>query len=212
MNKFLGLFLVLLLLFAPIIFISFRQPLLSRYVKQILGIPSNTQNSAKYEAVNESKKQVLKIVDTSYLDFIASNFGLFEKNVIIDPKFYIEGKKNDTKYTISKIEFKLIDDMPQYVYAATGPTNFASKGNYQINGDTLIIVVSLFTDQIPKNTIINTYKIEEVFLKTVFTTLLYAKGLSTPNEMAVYISDISEGMDKYLKSGLFAWPIEVQEL
>ncbi len=211
MQRALVIFGIVVMLFAPIAMLVFRHPVANRYIRSVLRIPTKVQVSDQYIVVNEARTSTLKLVDTAYLDYVAANLGIFKDQAIVDPRAYRGFPDIQNKYTVSRVQFILVDDMDAFVYASSGKKAFASKGDYRIVNDTLEVSISLNNDEFTQGPLNKQFVLEETFLKTAFVTLLYAHGMSTPLETARVLEKIKTDMKEYLQTGIFAWPIRIEE-
>lgn len=202
---------IVVLLVLPIVLLAFRHPAISTQVQKILRVTTNNQVSDQYVAASEAPGRTLKIVDTAYLEFVAANLGIFKDKAIVDPQLY-RGKTDATqKYTVSHVRFVLVPDVEAFVYGSSGKEAFASKGGYRIDGDTLEVLISLNADEIRRGAFNTQFPFEEAFLKTAGVTLLYAHGVSDPMETAKMLEKLKNDMKEYLYTGIFAWPIRIDE-
>lgn len=202
---------IVVLMLAPIALLVFRHPVVSTYLRTTLRLPSKGQVSEQYTAASEVPETTVKIIDTSYLDYVAVNLGIFKDQAIVDPQIYRGNQTATQRYTVSRVQFTLVDDLDSFVYGASGKNGFAAKGDYRVVDDALEVFISLDVDQVQTNAINRHYAAEEVFLKTVFTTLLYAHGLTSPQETAKFLSELRSDMEQYLETGIFPWPIQIVE-
>jgi hypothetical protein len=92
-----------------------------------------------------------------------------------------------------------------------GEKDFAARGDYVIEGSTLVIRVSMnFNEQ--GNTGAGANQREDVFLRAALLTMYYAHGLVDGGTNAVAFKTIQDEVKKYVYDGVFVWPFQVKQL
>ena len=90
-------------------------------------------------------------------------------------------------------------------------TLFTGKGDYQVEGNTLVVHVWLNWPALNKNVVTRDFSPEDTFLRTAIWTLQYAVGFQSlgsvnPKSFAA----IDQDMQNNLYSGIFPWPIQIK--
>lgn len=200
---------LILLVLLPIILLVLRNPLVSMYLRRTFGIPGGGVTAPQYTAESKATGKKLTLEDTRYLEYVAANLGIFEIEGVYDRDVYRGNRTAPKKHTVTRVKFELMDDLNSYVYGLTGGKLFAAKGDYRVEGETLLVSVAIFPDSIENNPLGSTYALEQAYLKTAFVTLLYAHGISDPRSTATQLEKLKRDMKEYLESGMFAWPIRI---
>jgi hypothetical protein len=83
---------------------------------------------------------------------------------------------NTQRYTVSHLKFELVPTLDRYMIGLGGSTDFAGRGVYAVEGDTLVVRVSINEEQLEKGKAIGQFAMEDMFLDTALQTLIYATG------------------------------------
>lgn len=196
-------FLVVGLISTPIIVVSFAR----REAITAFFYSMRTSKSTNIAITNKTKTLQPTIVDTAFLDYEFSRLGVFKNNAISDPLSHMGSKDITTRYTVRNVEIQLVPTLKRYLVANGGVTDFAARGIYKIQDDTLVIELSLNTQEIPTTP----NATEDVLLRTLLETVLYA--ISAPNATLDMqgLFAIQQNLQRYISKGLFDRPIRVTE-
>ncbi len=201
---------VIALLFTPIALVFFRSPWIQQLFPTLLQTPQDGIANARYSVTNEVPGYSLKIVNTTYLDYMMAKLGLFNNQIIVDPKTYRGFPGLQQHYSISKIIFSLVPTVDNPLSVVSSDTALLGKGEYRVNADTLLVRVSINFDELKKNSIATRYSLENAYLLTALYTLRYAIGFvnGLPNENGLL--SIKNDVQNNLYDGIFAWPFRIE--
>ena len=161
----------------------------------------------QFSISNKSSDVQTKIVNTAFLDYEFSRLGVFKKDAIVDPRVHRGEKGIVNRYTVTAVEIAVVPTLPNYLVANGGEKDFAAKGSYRVQNNILIIELSLNMKEISDTPNAK----EDVLLRTLLETLLYAiKEPNAPLDMKGLFT-IQQNLEKYILSGLFDRPIRVIE-
>lgn len=164
-------------------------------------------NSVRYSAASDVSDFTIKITDTRYLDSIAENIGIFKPNAIIDPKSYLGGSTK--RHTVTHVRFTIVPLVANMVVGVSGKKDFAARGGYTLEGNTLVVVVSFTPQEVPAMVALQ-HGLDDMFLRAAFQTMWYAHGLSAdPFQNADAFRNIQEGIKNDLFGGILPWPIQI---
>lgn len=198
---------VLLLILSPFVLLVLRNPAVSTQISRVLPKPDS--NTERYSITNETSDYTIRVVDTAYFDYLTEDMDIFKENGVIDPRVHKGFPNIVTRYNISHIRFVFAPTLERYLLGVSGKNDFAGRGDYELDGDTLIIKVSVDPDEVEENLLIGQFLLEDMFVRTAAQTLYYAHGLSDLRANAEAFLNIKNDITEYLYTGVFAWPISI---
>jgi hypothetical protein len=176
--------------------------------KSIALVKTSTkrQVSERYSAVSKVPEYSLTLTDTAYLDYLSELLGLFKPQAIVDPRVH-RGFDIKNRYTISRIQLLLIPTSDDYLLGISGVNDFAGRGNYVVEGDTLVVRISLNPSEAKGKT--EEHRLDEVYLQAVYQVLYHAHGVSDFAAAGSAFEQNKLDIIDYLYGGIFAWPVSV---
>ena len=202
---------VIILLVLPLALWIFKNPALYTLLPSILQ-PHSQSVSARFSVANRMPGYSLKLVDTAYLEYVAAYMGIFSDKAIVDPQSYRKPAGTLKRYTVSRVQFVLMPTIDQFLLALSGKKEFAGRGDYVVEGDTLVIKVSVSYDE-QQGFFTKKFSTEDAFLRTAFQTLYYAHGLSDDGVVnAQAFAKIKTDMTDNLYGGVFPWPVRIDRV
>lgn len=173
---------------------------------------STTRSTGEqYTAASKVPAYTPKIVNPSYLEYVVARMNIFGNQAIADPAMYRGNRESATRYTVSRVRIELVPRIDQFLLALDGVNDFAGRGTYMVQDDTLVVQVSLDPDEIPRGGIDGQYALEDVFLKTALHVLVYAVGSAERRMDPAELSKIDKDLQEYLYTGIFKRPIEIEK-
>jgi hypothetical protein len=164
----------------------------------------------RYSVASDVSGYTIKLIDTKYLDSIAENTGIFKPQGVIDPQSYVGG--STARYTITHIRFVIVPIVANMVIRTEGKIDFSSTGGYTVEGDTLVIVVSINDKEASRLAGLQ-HGFDDVFIRAALQTMWYAHGLSAdPFKNADAFMNIQKGVRDYLFGGILPWPIQIDKV
>lgn len=146
------------------------------------------------------------IVNTAFLEYEFSRLGVFKQNAIADPRVHRGVSDATSRYTVNNVEIVLVPTLQNYLVANGGVKDFAARGTYHVQNGTLVIELSLNTEEIPTTPNAK----EDALLRALLETLLFSiKQPNTPLDMQGLLT-IQQDLQKYVTSGLFDRPIRLE--
>lgn len=151
------------LLLLPIVFVVYqnRGAMQEAIVKsKFLG---RKGTSPQYSAETKVPEMSVAIVDTAFLEYISATMKLYEDNAIADPEMYFGNKASVKRRTVSHLKLELVPTLTRYMVGLGGSTDFAARGTYAVEEDTLVIRVSLDEKELEKSSIPSRFAVEDMF-------------------------------------------------
>lgn len=205
---------VIFILFLPFFLVILRNPQVQEMFPSFLRGEQRTVTSTHFDTSSSVSGYTVRLVDTKYLDYAATKLGIFSQNGIVDPRIYRGFPDIKNRYTVSKIQYSLVPMVDPAVVMISGPKSFVGRGNFRVQGDTLIVEVSLDLENLINSLVPTQYPLEEAFVRTAMETLYYAHGLvsmSDTRTLVIGLDKIKEDIKNYLYSGIFPWPIRIEK-
>lgn len=168
------------------------------------------QVSNHFSAESQVPGMTMTLNDTAFLEYTAQNLGMFEQDAVVDPRFVYNQTNAATKYTVSRVKFLLVPRVSRLFYSVWGKDNLASMGDYSVDGNTLIISVSLDPKQITGGPAGKFY-LENDYLLTALSTICYAREDINHQLNRQALSKITSDIQTYLLTGLMPWPIKITQ-
>ena len=163
----------------------------------------------KVTSYSSVPKNTLIINDTSYLDYVADTFKIYSKDAILDPNSYFGNKGATKRYTVSNLRFELVPKLEKYVVALGGTVDFATRGIYKVDGNTLIIQVSINNDELANSEFTGQNPAEDAYIQTALQTIPFAIGSPQQALDPDKLTKVNDDIKSYLTTGLFAHPIKI---
>ncbi len=177
--------------------------------KQFIPWPvkQTSQTPERYSVASDVPGYAITLSDTRFLDHVAENVGIFNPDAVVDPELYQGGAR--FTHTVSRVALRLVPSVSTLMVGVPGKKELAAMGEYTIDGDTLVLRVSLNPNEVTA-LISETYRIEDVFLQASLQALSYARGLSEdPKTLGTAFKNIQSGIREYLYGGSMPWPIRI---
>ena len=201
-----GIFVAILL---PILVFILNTPKLNTQLPVFLRYSGHQIVSPSYSAKSEVPGYTLTLTDTRYLDFVTETFGIFGMQAIVDPRVYHGFPDIKLRYTVSHIQLILVPTVDTPLALIPGRTTFIGRSDYQVDGDTLVVRVSLDFAELTKNpTGPNLF--EDTFTRAALPAFYYAHGLSDGKTNSGTFDTIRRSIQDYLNNGLFGWPVKIE--
>ncbi len=209
--------LLLGLLLLPLVLFFVRKPQVATLLPLLVRPKSATTN--RYSVQTDTAGYSLALVDTSYLDYVAADLNIFMPNVIADPRVY-SGNLGamQKRTTVTSIKFVLVDKITTKPIstiinfdAKTGSIQIVARGDYIVEGDTLVIRNAVDFASIGSSEFVNKFAWEDAFLRASVTTLYYALGKSDQISDRQAFGKIKQDIDKNVYTGIFSWPFRITE-
>ncbi|MBI5839589.1 MAG: hypothetical protein HZB19_05750 [Chloroflexi bacterium] len=196
-------------LFLPIVLVLFRQPLASFYVNVLRQQSNKAVSSSTYTAQSNVPGYKLTLADTRYLDYMSGKFEIFKEKGVIASQAYMDSENKALRHTVSRIKFLLVPIVDTPLISFSGEKTFVAMGDYTVDGDTLVVRVYLDTTELSKGP--SKYNLETYYMKTALIMLAHAQGLPGRSLKSSATHDIGKDIKDNLISGLFIWPIRIEE-
>lgn len=202
---------IAIVIFLPIALLVYQNLDVTKKNLSLLKFITNRTISEQYKVASKVSDYTPKIVDTSYLDYVMATMKIFDKQAIADPAMYRGSRDSKTRYTVSRVQIELVPRIDQFLLAIGGENDFAGRGTYLVENDTLIVQVSIDPNEISSGGVNGKYALEDVYLQTALQVLVYAVGTPykrmDPKELAKIDNDLKE----YLYTGIFKRPILIEK-
>lgn len=169
------------------------------------------KNSSQYKAEGKVPGTTIAIVDTAFLEYIVSTFHIYEDDAIADPAMYFNAPHSTKRYTVSNLVFELVPTITKYMVGLGGSSDFAGRGTYVVDGDTLTVRISLNKDQLVKGVGNVKFNMEDMFLDTALQTLVFATAKSGAPLSPFELNKMQKAMKDNIPTGIFPRPIKIEE-
>jgi hypothetical protein len=210
MRKTLIVIAIIIIFLLPLVLLFISNPKVSLFLAPLRQSGSNKAITVqKYSAVSEVTGYTIKLVDTKYLDYLTESMGIFDKQAIVDPRIYLGFKDIKTRYTVSRIRFVLAPKVDSLMVALSGKKTFLGIGEYRIEGDTLVLPVSLDFVQLTTGPLAAKLALEDTYLRAVGMVLYYAHGITDNETNVKAFTKLKSDIQEYLYAGIFPWSIQI---
>lgn len=171
---------------------------------------SNTRStSPQYTAETKTPGYSVAVVNTAFLEYLAATMNIYGDEAIVDPRVYFGEPDNTNRYTVSHLKFELVPTLERYMVGLGGKDDFAGRGVYAVEGDTLVVRVSLNEAQIANTNVQGQFALEDIFLDTALQTLSYVRGSTGPFVDIATLAKIQKDIQEYVRTGIFERPIRI---
>ena len=187
----------------PLVLLLLNNPRVATLLPTAVRFSRSNDLSKRYSAQSEVPGYSLRLIDTSFLDFTVSKMDVFAPKAIIDPRFYQGYTDVKLRSTVSNVRFVLsptVDHPVSFIVSGDGrttPVVMVGQGSYSVQGDTLVITVSLDVAQLTTG-LAGKYFLEDAFLRTALCTMYYAHGLPNNRPDPAVTAKIQREMQTYL--------------
>ncbi len=89
---------IIVVLILPILVLVIRNPKITTQLPNFQRKSGNTGSIHQYSAKSDVPEYKITLTDSQFLDFVASDIHIFDKNAIIDPQFYAGNRDIKTRY------------------------------------------------------------------------------------------------------------------
>lgn len=205
-------FVAVIIVVIPLVFVTYRNwgAIQEAVFKTKFLMRRSSTPSQKYSAATRTPEATIALVDTAFLDYITETLHVYDVDAIADPERYMDKKTSVVRHTVSRLTFELVPTLERYIVALGGSADFAGRGMYTVEGDTLVVRVSLNEAELIKSHGPVKYNMEDMYLDTALETLLYATakpGISiTPTELA----KVQKAIKDNVTSGIFVRPVNIE--
>lgn len=195
------------LLAFPIVLVVIRKPEIFTF------LPSRThQTTARYSTESTLPGYTLMLADTGYLDYATGIMRTFTPKTMVDPQVYVSKSKSSARYSVSKARFVLVGKVSNPVSFITEKDGtILATGGYTIEGDTLVVRISVMFDKLSGSVLSRKFNTEDVVLRAVINTLYYAHGEESPMATVAALGKMRQDIQDNLYSGIMAWPFRISE-
>ena len=166
--------------------------------------------SPQYTVETKTPGLSIVIADTRFLEYIAATMKIYDDHAIADPGMYFGNRASITRHTVSHLKLELVPTLDQYVVALGGSQDFASRGTYVVEGDTLVVRVSLNQEEVAKSNVLGEFALEDMFLDTALQTLVYAIGKPGALISPVELSKVQKAIKDNIPIGIFERPVRIE--
>lgn len=197
------------LLLLPLGLLFLRHPAVKEMLPSFLQKTQKEVKSPRYSAESQVSGYTLKLVDTSYLDYVAENLGIFGSQAIVDPRVYQGFPDLTLRHTVSHVRFLLVPIVTHPLFSVWGKDNLATRGDYRVEKDTL--VVNVFVDPAQITGLLGKFFLEDAYLRTALSTMYYAHGLVNNRPNLRETLKIKSDIQDILHAGIMPWPIRIEQ-
>jgi len=165
-----------------------------------------TSKSPQYSAESKVPGYTPTIANTAYLEYEFARLGVFRPGGIADPRLYRGDRSATERLTVSRARIEVVPALGQYFVGLGGSRDFAARGNYRVDGDTLVVEVSLDPSEAP----VEKTALADLFLRTLLQTVAYAAGSPGNVQNIKELGTIDENLKEYINQGIFDRPILIE--
>lgn len=200
---------VLCIIVLPLVLLVFLNADRIKEAVQVFYWSHTRSTSPQYTAETKTPGYSVAVVNTAFLEYLASTMNIYGDEAIVDPRVYFGEPDNPERYTVSHLKFELVPMLDRYMVGIGGKNDFAGRGVYAVEGDTLIVRVSLNEEEVAKTDVEGQFALEDIFLDTALQTLSYVRG-STGSFMDIAtVAKIQKDIKEYVRTGIFERPIRI---
>ena len=201
----------MIVILLPLVLLTYKN--LDTIKRNFLMVKFSTTRSTGEQYAVSSKVPVYtpKIVNPSYLEYVTARLKIFDSQAIVDPAIYRGSRDSKIRYTVSRVQIELVPRIDNFLLAIGGENDFAGRGTYLVENDTLIVQVSIDPNEIPQGGIKGQYALEDVYLQTALQVLVYAVGSPEKRMDTKELAKIDKDLQEYLYTGIFKRPIVIEK-
>jgi hypothetical protein len=203
---------VIFVLTLPIALLIYQNSDAIKEAARVFYWSNDRSTSPQYTAEVKTEQYSIAIVDTAFLEYLAATMGIYGEQAIVDPAVYFGDPDNLQRYTVSRLKFELVPLLDRYMVGLGGEDDFAGRGVYAVEGDTLVVRVSLNEGAISGSDVQGQFALEDVFLSTALQTLSYVRGTAGPYMDPASLSKIEKDIQEYVHTGIFTRPIRIERV
>ncbi len=171
---------------------------------------SRTSVSSQYAVETKTPEYGIAMTDTAFLEYIAATTHVYDDDAIADPKMYFGQPSSTIRHTVSHLKFELVPTLTQYVVGLGGANDFAGRGTYAVEGDVLVIRVSLNKEELVKGSGNVKFNMEDMFLDTALQTLVFATAKSGAPLSPFELNKIQQALKENIPTGIFPRPVKIE--
>lgn len=168
--------------------------------------------SPQYSIETKTPGYNVAIVNTAFLEYITATMHLYDVNAIADPEMYFGNLATTKRHTVSHVRIELVPTLERYMVGLGGSDDFATRGIYAVEEETLVVRVSLEEQELVKTNIPARFALEDMFLDATLQTLVYATAQPGESINFTVLSDLQKSIEENIKSGLFPRPIRIEKI
>lgn len=201
-----------LMLLIPLVFVTYKNWGAIQeavYKTKFLTRRSSTP-SQKYSAETRTPEASIALVDTAFLDYITETLHMYDVDAIADPERYMDKRTSVVRHTVSRLTFELVPTLERYIVALGGSADFAGRGMYAVEGDILVVRVSLNEAELVKSHGPVKYNLEDMYLDTALETLLYATAKPGTSIRPTELAKVQKAIKDNVISGIFPRPVKIE--
>lgn len=194
----------------PLFFILYynRELIQQSIIKaRFLSRPSNSQ---QFSVETKTPEYGIVMADTAFLEYIAATARLYDNDAIVDPSMYFGKPESTVRHTVSQLKFELVPTLTQYMVGLGGETDFAGRGTYAVEDQTLVVRVSLNKEELVKGSGNVKFNMEDMFLDTALQTLVFATAQSGAPLSPFELTKMQKALKENIPSGIFPRPIKIE--
>lgn len=197
---------------APVALYFLTTSRVSEIVPSVLQSKKIPTVSDQYSATSELSGYTLQLADTQFLEYATSTMNVFATDALADPKHFKTMKNITKRKSVSRIRFVLVPQVTNPIGFVVGKrAEVLGSGDYDINGDALIIRIVLNFDALARAGKADAESMENTFFDTAIKTMQYAKGRMDPNEDGRIFTKISADTKEYIDTGIFIRPFRITQ-
>lgn len=106
--------------------------------------------SPQYSAETKVPDYHVAVVNTAFLEYIAATMRLYDTNAIADPEMYFGNRATTKRHTVSHLRIELVPVLTRYMVGLGGSGDFAARGIYTVEEETLVVRVSIDEKELEK--------------------------------------------------------------
>lgn len=162
--------------------------------------------SSQFGAETKMPGYNIALINTVFLEYIAATMHLYDVNAIADPEMYFGNRAMTKRHTVSHLRIELVPTLDRYMVGLGGSVDFAVRGIYVIEKDTLVVRVSLDEAELNKTNPSGKFVPEDTFLDIALQTLVYATAKPGATLDFVALGALKKAIDENIKTGVFPRP------
>lgn len=166
--------------------------------------------SPQYTAETKVPGVQVAIVDSRFLEYIAATMHIYDTNAVADSEMYFGNRASTARHTVSHLKLELVPTLEQYMVGLAGSSDFAARGTYAVEDNTLVVRVSLNEAELAKSNVPTQFAQDDMFLDTALQTLVYATGKPGAPMSIIEMTKIQKAIKDNIPIGIFPRPIKIE--
>ncbi len=203
---------VLCIIVLPLVLLVFLNADRIKELAQVVYWSNTRSTSPQYAGETKIPGYRVAVVNTAFLEYLAATMDIYSDQAIVDPRVYFGKPDRPERYSVSHLKFELVPTLERYMVGLGGEDDFAGRGVYAVEGDTLMVRVSLNEEEVAKSDVEGQFALEDIFLDTALQTLSYVRGSTGPYMDIATMAKIQKDIKEYVKTGIFDRPIRIEKV